>query len=299
MTGTADEQIAVALDELKDRGIGERRRAELEARIYALVPGDQRRSGRSDTESVLRRLYQLEGGIGCRSVLHNAGAVADPLWRLVDEEGVAIGTASRLLTEARKRARARATEVAVEIDEGIDAWMHRTVLSQTADGRKFRRTVEVREPSPEEALAEIRRAVTVYVDAFGKSIERAAARRLAAETVADLDALLQGVVLRVRREQKRATDAAAEERPMLTLRTVRDACELLTVQAPRVHGQPVDIDAARKRYRTLARQYHPDVTGRPETSDLFQAVVAAFRDIETYNEEATHDAQGRQAREGG
>jgi hypothetical protein len=65
-------------------------------------------------------------------------------------------------------------------------------------------------------------------------------------------------------------------------RRVRDACFRLQIDAPEPN-QAVDLVAAKKAMRELAKTSHPDVTRTHKTADRYREVIEAYGVLETYN----------------
>jgi hypothetical protein len=68
----------------------------------------------------------------------------------------------------------------------------------------------------------------------------------------------------------------------VTRRQVLQACHVLHVEPPSP-GEAVDIGAAKKNYRRLLHEYHPDKSRAENAAVLYQAVIEAFDTIEQYN----------------
>lgn len=250
------------------------RRAELEQKLYDLLPRDRVRDKHGMPEA-LRKAYGLPFyEVKQRITLRLAGVDATPLWAAVDD-GLALNTAVNLLREARRRAHAKGTRLDFEIEEGLAAYEDRTVQCRTAGGKRYRRRPDARfTPDVEKALDTIREASKSYVSRAGVTLDRTTRARLSGELMAEIEAILKAFALRVAREEAAAkTDKQGVQLPIR--REVVDACEVLGIRSP-APGTLPDLVEAKKRFRFLTKQYHPDTTGSDASRGAFEAVVRAF-----------------------
>ena len=278
-----------------------RNRAALEFQLYQTVKSDAAERGGIGQVLARFNLGYSTAEIEGRSRLRSAADAADPLWMAMEAEGLPLRTARILLVQAMRRS-SEATPGFVagyegwkeECERALEAWRERSVVVRGPGGQLVRRHKQgAKTIDPNRAIDDIRDRAVTYATAHGRTIPKAEARNLVAEFVGELDALLSGFELRVKREQKRAIDGAEDR---VSHRKVREACETLNLPKPRP-GERVDVVELKKHYRALAAQYHPDRTGNEESRHLFEAVVAAYRLLEQYNEEIPDDGvEGREAR---
>lgn len=249
-----------------------RRRAELEQKLYDLLPRDRQRDKHGMPEA-LRKAYNLPFyEVKQRITLRLAGEDAVSLWGAIDD-GLALATAVNLLREARRRAQSRGTRVDLEVEEGLANYEDRTVQCRTAGGKRYRRRPDARfTPDVEKALDTIREASKSYVSRAGVTLDRTTRARLSGELMAEIEAILKAFALRVAREEA----AAKTDKQQLPIRReVVDACEVLGIRSP-APGTLPDLVEAKKRFRFLTKQYHPDTTGSDASRGAFEAVVQAF-----------------------
>lgn len=243
-----DSVVERLLITLSNDAITERQRAELEAKIFLATPRDMT-IARNDRQMwvYLPKIYarcvalQCGGRIRSRSILLGVGSLADPLWSLVDgPERCAVGTAVRLLTQARVTSNRRRSSLASELRTVIEAYHKDGIASSTRLGKSFRRRVgsptSERPPEPtrtgqyEETLEKVRDTARHYVTTYAGGLEARRGEQLLAEIVAEIDAMFWKFMLQVDREQQKSLGSSQESAP--NLRMINEACEVLTISRP-------------------------------------------------------------------
>lgn len=277
------------LDRLKNqKDLSEARRASLEYELYDLVQDPSgKKAARGDRPEYLRRVFGLNFyEMKHRLTLNLAGSVTDPYWNLLDTKELLLGTAVRLLREARRRSQQKGTSLDVEVEEGLISWEDRsTVCKNKTTGRSYRRKVNPRTAPPiTEALEKIRACARDYADRKASHLDTRTKRRLVNEMMADIDAALGSLLHRIQREDAKAASAAASAARNTPRRAVVEACEALHIRPP-TPTKPLDMNEVSTRFWALVKKYHPDVTGNEDSRALYEQVVQARETLKRYFEE--------------
>lgn len=270
-----------------DEKLPSRRRAELEEQLYDLTDDpDGKRGIKGGVPEYLRVRYDLPFyDVRSRHTLLLAGGVAESLWQAIDEHEMLPSTACTLLREARRRSDLSGQSLEVEVENGLDAWLDRAVVRTNKDtGRRHRSRMPNRAPpSPREALDQIRACATAYTERVGVTLDRHTRKRIVSDLMSEVDALLAGLLLRVKREEARARTQQAP--PAMPRHELVDACELLGIPHPTPSRPAIDMGEAKKRYRIIVAQTHPDRTRDDASRPAFEAAVKAMDVIKRYVEE--------------
>lgn len=269
-----------------EQGLGEARRASLEYELYELTDDPTgKKSTRGDRPEFLRKTYDLSFyEMKHRLTLYLAGPSVEPYWRLLDEKSIALSTAVRLHREARRRAQSKGTSIDVEIEEGLMSWEDRTVAYKNkTTGRTYRRRADYRStPSFEDAVRVIRECARGYADRKAVHLDMRIKRRIVDEMMAEVDAVLASLLLRIQREDAKAAQTKAP--PQATRREIVEACEALHIRPP-TPTKPIDMDEVTRKFRELVKKYHPDVTGNEVSRGIYEQVVRARDTLRRYVEE--------------
>ena len=264
----------------------EQERAALEARLWLAAPRMEVRINPGNYIAQLTgcSIYSAEA----RRALWLVGPVAQPLWHRI-LGGMTLNAAQKILA----RAKANPGGIPAEI-EAYDKLGFERVL---ANGKR------VRSPRPKarnvRSWEKIRASVFEHARLELGEVGEADAERLARQLDVELREVLRDHHKRVARFKASHAGGVALV-VQLPAAELRAACRELGVKVP-APGQPVDLDAARKRKRELVKRYHPDVTGDEASRPAYEAVIQAFAALERYDESLTTrgDQDESQGRSGG
>ena len=276
----------------------ERERADVEADLWGTATRAER-DGYSSGKWTARTLGIPQRLAVARANLRFSGPAAAPLWERVDgPDRLALHAATTVLRRAKLRAAASATPldaaVRAELAE-YETWP----LLRMADGTSYRKrpSRHRRGTAPStastngtvdatrERWATVRAAVWRAVDGELLGVVDLRTRELLRSQVeAELSSLVALLGARIRREREASSlNGAAPPAPNGSgRRALRAACAVLSVDPPRTAAR-VDHEtyrAAKKNYRALVREYHPDASGTEGTRERYQAVVEAMVAIE-------------------
>lgn len=281
----------------------ERAKAQIEADIWASADSETR-------QTVGRRRYikGLLSGIGqraeLRSLLFNAGDAIEVLWQRIEgEEHMLLPTAVGRLKDAQERVK----KDGVSLEEGIalalkeyDSWS----LYKTRSGTKYRkrprsqtrntsgkprRRRQMSEESVKKFWQNLREDVTNFIDRRLSGADPRIAQDLRQDFCVELQILSEGLGHKIDRA-KRAANANATVDKAVRFAHVREACEVLMIDAP-IQDHVLDkshreafLAKAKQSKRLLANSYHSDKVGDDSKREQFQAVMAAYETIEEYME---------------
>lgn len=258
----------------------QRERADVERRLWELRPDSVQSSHGRHAQR--RWLAELTGdsvhATMCRISLLNAGSPADPLWNAIDEEGMPISTAVRLLVAARRRG----GSLPWGIETVMSEWRRTGVETKTADGATFRRRRpgEVVESPSRFVFAAIRRQLKDHLQKRGTTLKDDEIHRLLDEFEREVDVLVTSYQNRVAAAEQRARGKTLPP----SRSSVVDACTTLSIDPPRA-GYAVDLTKARRHQRRLGAKYHPDANrGSNHMINEYNAVMKAYAVLEEYNE---------------
>lgn len=255
-----------------------RERAEVEEKLWAHRPSNLREIyGRH----FRRRWLGLVTGdsiysIVCRRALLDAGAPADPLWKAIDDGGMALGTASRLLGIARKRG----GQLSWALCDVMASYSNTGYEARGTNGNLHRR----RRPGTGNdqtrfVYAAIRSILEKHLRTRFSDLKEEDLSRLVIDFECEFDVLVASFQKRVGAATRHTRELAAPRREHVT-----DACLTLSMDPPKP-GQPADLRFARRQQRKLGRLYHPDShAGSEDTVGQYNAVNCAYRTLEHYNE---------------
>lgn len=276
-------------------------RALMETKIWeAALPDHRQRFDRRDWVAHLTGAKAAR--IDRRSRLFHPGPITDPLWERVNRNLMPVGTAVRLLKDAlqiaaRRHAKSE-TAVSHALAEVLKQYDNQPGMSVMADGTVTRRrtpySIRVRHEPRSRRPVEEETERTLWAD-LRETMHRMIGLKLVGVATEDIEVqrLVQGMerdvkvlfddfqqrFYRVQKNAKRAGETVA----MLSRASVVKACRTLAMDPPPT-GKPVDLKAANKQKRRLAAQYHPDTHGGDQTTrSLYEAVLAAYYEIEQYN----------------
>lgn len=212
-----------------------------------------------------------------RRDLHLAGDAVEPLWVRVDS-GLSLGTASRILKEARRNR--DVVGYAKAVDDALAKF-----------GYKSEREVEVEEvslPPPESITSSralfnvLRNTLMHYLQQQLNSIPEQDRELLVNEFERDISG-----VIHLHGAKWRRMALTQREQRMVTRAQFHRALLTLHMDPPK-HGTELTqlLKQANKQKRTLARMYHPDLHGGSnETKPQYEAVIEAFLVVQQYVKE--------------
>jgi len=277
----------------------QRERAEMEGRMFELASKDDRKGGCA--KWVARTLSVSLRPAEARNSLRQAGPAAEALWARVDgTERMLLESASGALSRARLRAVAEnvalVEAVARELAE-YDTWnLHSTKNgtfrkpTQRARGFGKRSTHEQRKRiksrpsgSARDLWSAVRAALKRVVDAELAELADSHAREvLRGQMEAELSGAVDLLHTRVRTAKKHSQLDGVPSILNVDVerRKLRDACLVLSVDPPApgkfiIHAV---YAVAKRNYKRLVREYHPDHGGNVER---YHAVVEAMQAIES------------------
>ncbi len=233
-------------------------------------------------------LGQSGHAIRCRRDLFIARDAADPLWRCI-QKGMPLGTAKRLLRQAKKRVdspRRNRTAYARAIEEEIARerapWSSAT--EPEAPPAEPSSDFVAPEPSvgPREFWARLRQVVTEHMRPRLEFLPEHERDRLLDDFERDVQA-----VFAQHNTKWQKTSRHLEDQRRVSRHRFINALRVLHMDPPRRNAPlgPV-LTQANKQKRTLARLYHPDSHGGSEhTRAQYQAVLDAYLVVEQYTNE--------------
>ena len=266
------------IDALKERYptlTSQKDKAEAEADIWNAVPTHERSSG-----GIGGHLSKVLGTsvyeISLRHSVWRAGSAADPVWERLDGE-MTLSTARTVLKKARARARTEGTLRNAILREMED--YDRSDGNKLGSGKTSRRAYQERDGESRKFWSSLRTTVTDWFKStLREDVPKTETDRLVKEFLVDVDIVFRDHQLRLGR-----TAAQQEEKKKVGRKAVLSACQTLGVDPPGVGKRP-DMIQAKKKMRSLGREYHPDRNpGDPNVSNLFHEVMEAWETIQAYD----------------
>jgi len=271
----------------------ERERAQLEVELWRLAPRSVR--GLATAQAWLCKTLAPFGSadvvrtrnVDARQRLQNGGDVVGPVWDLIDgPEHMTLQSGARILSSARQAAKINHTTVEEEVAKAIKSYLSLTKFV-LGDGRTFRRMardanrLSARRDNWGSVRAAIKRIVYAELDSIADANAKS---RLRSQIEVEISSLVHILTARVRRVKETASldKSPARVSDKKLRQRLREACQLLSVDAP-APGHPVDLltyQKAKKNYRSLVKEYHPDTSGTEDTRESYQAVIDAMILIE-------------------
>ena len=310
-------QLAAATQRLIEeyRGpdpLSERQLAQLGARVWGSLSKAER--------SATRRSAFLAEHLGgtthyhsCAQRLAGAGDEARELWQWIQDRRLTMGTAARLLQQARRVQRAahdlsrlrehvaeqlRQLEGAARVGKGPDGrrrYYRKAASSSDKPGKKPAAKSSAghraggapsrRKERPERQLyASLRQLIYDYLKTELATASDDEAREIAADFELDVQLSLELLVTRLQR-QRRYQGSVVELAEATERRKLREAYQALSLSPP-TRRAPVSLRRVKRQFRRLAKVYHPD--RQPPGADVsavvpkFQAVTDAYHFICDY-----------------
>jgi hypothetical protein len=251
-------------------------------------------------EKVVRSLFLQEFfqtpryEIEMRLQLLGMGEWTALLWVRVDDV-MPLKTAVELARKARNRAAFKKEEHQVSVEKILEQYDALPLVMSVGKGRLVRKPHYHHKPPPEKSKRSEKKAAPPAEPDFRTAI-RAATRKFVEEKIpSDADELaVQTEVQRFETDlmvlleyfTSRLYDIGRRESlaQVFSRKKFAGACQVLRVAPPK----ETNIDEAflkktKRLFKELARQYHPDMTRTESTRDQFDAVMEAWRIVESYS----------------
>lgn len=241
--------------------------------------------------------------VDARGRLLNGGTVADPLWTRVNKGEMPLGTAVQLLAKGRKRANEAGVNAAAAVAAILAEYETQGYTTKMPDGKVFRRKAPSAIPRPvpqsfkkakkarkddasgRAVWQQIREALASLVHDRLEDAEPVMQDKLIGEFERDLKVMLDQLQQKLYRMSVQAKANAPFTTRGISRRALVEACRTLHMDPPPV-GALVDEKQAKKQKHKLAAVYHPDAHGGDETTrPQYEAVLAAYTEVEKYNEQ--------------
>jgi hypothetical protein len=277
----------------------ERERAEIETAMWMRAPPGARRRvrekklrredwladtlmlGRSHSPAIQRRL-QLAGH----------GSAVTELWNRVEED-MPLSAAYSLAIDAKKTREPResAEEAVARVLAEYDA---RPIVMHLADGKISRRhkATQLRPtPTPDSTKAQRKNGTgTIWTqlrELIGPYFEERLQGVEPAVVVSERQRFERDLQMLFETTQGRLTRARAQEQETLSQalsrRRFTEGCHVIKIDPPRGPSTAPWMKRAKSRFKSLAREYHPDLRG-DTTRPQYEAVMKAWEAIESYHE---------------
>lgn len=264
----------------------QQRLAELEEEIAEWSP---EKAG----STTLRWMANLLGGklsqydLRARQEVLACGIAAKPLWERL-EGGMTFGTAQRLVRDAKRKAgKHNLAGLIREVHEALrlhDRLPPATMIE--AEGVAGQSSAEiVAEAShasasdPRKFWATLRQLAVTFAGEHLADVGGAERTRLLADLNNDLQSTIDHHSHRWSSSRR-----AAKAGSRVSRSGMRDACAALKIDPPR-RGQLLDMAAARKAQREMARLYHPDRNPAQDTTAQYNEINRAFALLERWSAE--------------
>lgn len=262
-------------------------KARLEAEIWKTVPSSERVS--SIGPWFASNTQFKSGEVQNRHILWNSGALGALFLKECDS-GLSVYTAVNLLrkTKARVVPGGQASDslvvaalVLTEYQASGNVIVHGEKMFVRSKPSERHSTRPAR-PGPKTFWRKVRTMCDNFLHEKIADIPASEAEAIRTEFEVDLQLVFNDLQRRINRARNdsegRALDQARASRV-----EVREACAVLGVDPPLENGE-VDIVAARRNYRKLARVYHPDMNGGDQSKlPNYNSVVAAYKVVGDWN----------------
>ena len=252
----------------------QKRKAEVEAEIWNAVPAHERSDGgigRHLAKELDVSIYEVT----LRHSIWRVGTAADPIWEKLSGR-MTLGQARTVLQRAKKRARREGTLRSAIVEEVKD--FERSNGNKLGSGKTSRRSFQEKDGESRKFWSSLRSSVGEWFrGALGEAPEPVR-KRLLKDFMVDMDILFRDHQLRLGRAV-----ATQEEKRRVGRKAVLGACQTLGIDPPGV-GKRANMAQAKKKMKSLGREYHPDRNpGDPNVSNLFHEVMEAWKTIQAYD----------------
>lgn len=272
-----------------------RDRALVEALVWQMTPKGERREPGTPRWSGIGEFFAAQSpeaeraesasDIKARHTLHRALGSESLLWDEVEKNGMSLRTAIRVLRDAIRIKKQVGGPIEHAMRAALDAYHGPNMETRTTQGghRYKVRSTRVRPPTStpfargaahSRLFTDVRAAVETYlVEALAEMPEHEA-NDARLEVLGEFDLAVLAAARAVARARHLVEQPKREE--------VRDACLRLGIPTP-YNGRLPDMHAAKKAYRALVLQLHPDRrAGSDVMRDALEATISAYRTLEDY-----------------
>lgn len=227
-----------------------------------------------------------------RSTLLGYGESADIVWKRVQEDGMPLRTATKLMRDARMRSNISGIEISEAVKQVLDEYDNLPIARLPGGGTIHKKTPSMLprtppptvkndsdgEGNPKVFWAELRGMISGYFHTRLEGMDQAVIDQTWRQLEVDIKVILemyQHKLDRMKRDHDRRDQGISRSK-------IIQACHVLNIDPPRP-GKDLD-DAFRKKakahFKKLASQYHPDKSGSEDTRQLYENVVEAYRILE-------------------
>ena len=282
---TEEAEHLIALYKTNEATLSEKRKAEMERDIWALVTAGEKRV--EERATWLSRVCGVTyNAVRCRAEVLAFGSAAEVLWERIDKKKLHLCTARQFARKAGGLSR-QATMGEERLTKGaalqaiIDEYDHRP-RERVVNGVPTRTSVPVRKEDNKSLWVAVGELVTRRLSAKFKGLDAHVTATLISDFERDIKIATDDLQRRILREQSTGKEFSETMRAALTRTQLVDACAVLILDPP-VFGKPIDLEKAGKQKRQLARQYHPDANeGQEHKRALYEAVINAYNTLENY-----------------
>lgn len=267
-------------------------RAKLEQVIWLCVPNAvRRRTFRRDwlQDNLGVTHYQSEG----TNRLLNAGGISDPIWERVDSKEMTVQVAAQILRMAKKKAEEGHDIVSV-IASYLEVYDAAKCSYLTPKGQvKIKKGVmrkigqlfpsSNRKPgkSGRDFWQNLRALIRDYVTEHLAESDQMMKDKVLTQLEIDLKTVIEEARMRINSEKARGTSYIPTNGKS-QIEKVKASCRVLRID---YSNGNIDLDAAKKKKRMMARLYHPDLHGGSEEHrEKYEQILEAYRVIENYME---------------
>ncbi len=265
----------------------QRERAQIEYELWYRAPRSERKRITDKYRSQHWVADQLgvasNNEVAMRMLLHPHGDAIGALWARVEGD-MPLGTAYRLLRDAQKARHVR-EPLELAVQRVLDDYDQRGVVRSGQDGKVYRvhkrSSLNGREDrkSSDTFWDKMRDLIATYLDERLTGLDEAVVARERERFESELKVLFDSATSRFRRLRSESNTGLSIT---VARRALREACDVLRLDPPTVVN-PAFMKQARQRFRSLAKEYHPDRRGEVTRAE-YDAVLAAWHSIEHYQE---------------
>ena len=266
-----------------------RDRAQVEALVWSMTPKNERLTPGGRGRSDIGEFFVAQGADGYNDVkfrhtLHRALGTESMLWDEIETKGMTLSAAARVLRNAIEIRKQTGGGLEHAISAALDSYHgeHReTRVSQRGTKYKVRSpnirpktTPFARGKAQTKLFTEVRAAIEAYVTEALAGMPEYEANDARLEIVSEFDLAVLSAARIVARAHHLVEEPKRE--------AVRDACLRLGIATP-YNGRAPDMQAAKKAYRGMVLQLHPDRRGgTDDTREALEAAIAAYTTLEDY-----------------
>jgi hypothetical protein len=214
----------------------------------------------------------------CRYTLLNLGVLAEPFWRLLNSGEISLSKVEEVVREAKMQQR----QTLVPLRDCLDQVMAEYRKGNGAVRRRVKRKTGVRVEN-KKLRQDLRARVDEYLAWRLENTPEVDRERVSLSFDSMIRDALEKLSGDVSKAAQREKDEAYFQR-QVEYHDVILACETLGIDVPGP-AQPVNIDIAKRRKRSLAKKFHPDAAKTEEHRGEYDQVIKAFDTIRKYSEQ--------------